>query len=471
MKTMKYVLLGVAFAAIGTPVMAQDNKAVIDEISKVIKSNPADVADQVKAVYKKNKKNAEVLVGIGRAYLEVKDTANAVIYADYGMKMKYGPAYMLRGDIYVLGENGNDAAVMYEQAIYFDPKNPEPYYKYASVYRKVSPAGAVAKLEELRAQRPDVAVDALAGRIYYQSNDFDQAIASFKKADFDKMELRDVRSFAMAYYLTQKYSESLDIAKKALSKEPRDAGFNRLAFFSNTDLKNYDEALQYADALFHRSDSVKFSYYDYTYYGNALNGAKKYDEAIAAFQQALAQEFDSKDKRAGVIKTLSEAYSSQDKYAEAIKYYQEYLQEYSTPTATDYAGLPQLYYYQASKQTGDEMIASLGQADTLYAQLAEKYPDAVEYATFWRARVNNAKDNDQQNGYAKPFYEKLIELYSSRTELGKADISRLKESYLYLISYEARVANNFDAAKEHAVKLLEIDPENAVAKQVIEAAK
>ena len=68
---------------------------------------------------------------------------------------------------------------------------------------------------------------------------------------------------------------------------------------------------------------------------------------------------------------------------------------------------------------------------------------------------------------AKPYYEKLIELYSSRTELNNSDKSRLKESYLYLISYYARVADDMTKAKECATKLAEIDPENAVAKQVL----
>ena len=160
--------------------------------------------------------------------------------------------------------------------------------------------------------------------------------------------------------------------------------------------------------------------------------------------------------------------ASQDKYDEAIKYYEEYLATYSTPTATDYAGLPQLYFFKSNNETGDAQKASLKKADELYAQLGEKYADAAEYATFWRARVNNAMDDEQKNALAKPYYEKLIELYSTRTELNNSDKSRLKESYLYLISYYARVANDMAKAKECAVKLLEVDPENAVAKQVME---
>ena len=471
MKQLKYVLVGALMLGINAPVMAQeDNKTVIESITKVIKSNSSDAEEQVKAVFKKNKKNPEVLVGIARAYFEQKDTAKARVYADFAnkaAKYKCAQAYVLLGDISAMGEDGGTAAQHYQQAISFDPKNPEPYYKYANVYRKVSPTVAVMKLDELRKQRPDVAVDALAGRIYYMSNEFDKAITSYKKADISKMEERDITEYAMALYFKQRNQESLEVVQYGLKKKQRDAAFNRLAFFNSTDLKNYDQALLYADALFNKSDSAKFSYFDYTYYGNALNGAKKYDEAIDMFKKALEQEFDSKDKKAGVIKTLSDAYSSQEKYEDAIKYYEEYLNTYSTPTATDYAGLPQLYYYKASKEQGDAMKASLKKSDELYGQLAEKYQDAIEYATFWRARVNNAMDNEQKEALAKPYYEKLIEVYSTRTELNNSDKARLKESYLYLISYYARVVDDMTKAKECATKLLEIDPENETAKVVL----
>ncbi|MDY3847250.1 MAG: tetratricopeptide repeat protein [Prevotella sp.] len=473
MKTIKYVMMGALMLGISAPVFAQtgDPKADTETITKMIKGKSGDVAEMSKKYAKKYKKNTEVLLAMSKAYYEVKDTANARIMAENALKAdkKCAKAFIMLGDIQALSDDGGGAAGQYQQAIYFDPKDPEAYYKYANVYKKVSPSEAVAKLEELRTHRPDIAVDALAGRIYYTSNKFGNAIDCYSKAwaEKDKMEERDIRDFAMAYYLTGKAANALEVAKFGLTKAPRDAAFNRLAFFTSSDTKQYEQALQYADALFNKSDSAKFSYFDYTYYGNTLKAMKRYDEAIASFEKALAQEFDSKDKKAGVIKALSDTYSEVENYPEAIKYYEQYLSEYSTPTATDHAGLPQLYYYQASKQTGDEMIASLKKSDELYGQLAEKYADAVEYATFWRARVNNAMDNDQKNGLAKPYYEKLIELYSSRTELNNSDKSRLKEAYLYLISYEARIADDMNAAKAHAEKLIQLDPENAVAKQVL----
>ena len=184
MKTIKYLVMGVVLAGFSTTALAQDGtKADIDAVKKIISSKPANLDDQMKAFDKKNKKNAENLTAFGRAFYEVKDTANAEKYADMALKANksYAPAYILKGDLAAMAEDGGAAAAFYDQAIYFDPKNPEAYRKYASVYRKISPQGAISKLNDLRAQLPDYPVDAIIGHINYISNNFDEAIASYDK--------------------------------------------------------------------------------------------------------------------------------------------------------------------------------------------------------------------------------------------------------------------------------------------------
>ena len=69
MKTFKYFVLGVVLAGFSTTAMAQDGtKADVDAVKKIISSKPADLDDQMKAFFKKNKKNAENLVAFGRAF-------------------------------------------------------------------------------------------------------------------------------------------------------------------------------------------------------------------------------------------------------------------------------------------------------------------------------------------------------------------------------------------------------------------
>lgn len=457
-----------------TPAVAQeDSKATIDAITKVIKSNPADLADQVKDVYKKNKKNAEVLVGIAKAYYDVKDTANARVYCEYALKAdkKYAPTYVLLGDMAAYNNDGGGAAQQYEMAIYFAPKDPEAYYKYASVYRKVSPSGAVAKLEELRAQRPDIAVDAMAGRIYYLSNELDQAVNSFGKAwaaDKSKLEDRDITEYGTSLYFLQKYQQSLDVVKYGLTKDPRNAVYNRLALFNCTELKDYDNALSYADALFNKSDSLKESYFDYTYCGNAYSGKKEYTKAIEMYQKALTLDIDNKDKRAGVVKQLSDAYKQMDDYDNAIKYYNEYLSEVSKASASDKAGLASLYEYKANEEKDPATKISLfKKAEEVYVQLEQQYPDAAEYATFKRARVNLYMDPESKEGLAKPYYEKLISLIEPRAEKDNSDKARLIESYRYLGSYYFVTKNSKAEADVYWNKILEIDPENEIAKKAL----
>ena len=474
MKAIKYLFIAALTAGFSTAAMAQEatgTKADVDAVKKIISSKPADLDKQMKSFYKANKKNAEILVAFGHEFLAVKDTANAKTYANYALaasKHKCAPAFLLLGDIEAIGDNGGQAAAMYEQAIYVDPKNPDAYYKYANVYRKISPAGAVAKLNELRQQRPDVAVDALAGRIYYMSNEFDKALEAYNKADKNQMEERDLSDYAMSAFFKQQYEKALEVAKFGLSKNPRHAAFNRLAFFNSTELKKFDDALMYADALFNKSDSAKFSYYDYTYYGNALIGAKQPQKAIEMYELALKQEdMDNKAKRAGVVKQLSDAYRDMEDFPNAIKHYKDYLASMEKPTANDLAALAGLHMQHGAILNADAQTEAFKMADETYADLAQKYENAVEYATFMRARVNGQMDPDQSKGLAKPFYEKLVELIGPKTDLDNTERARLIESYRYLISYYFVQKDDKVTGKQYAEKLLSIDPENEIAKQVL----
>lgn len=458
----------------GTQAQAQDGTANdVAAVKQLISNKPADYDKQLKNFYKKNKKNTENLVAFSKAFYAAKDTANARNFAEYALaasKNKSAEAFIILGDIKALADDGGAAAGYYTQATYADPKNADAYFKYANVYRKISPAEAISKLEELRVQRPDVAVDALAGRIYYMANDFDNALKYYGKADMSKMEDRDLSDYAMAAFFKQKNQKSLEVAQYGLTRKPRNAAFNRLAFFNSTDLKQYDQALKYADALFNQSDSAKFSYFDYTYYGNAYNGAKQSEKAIEMYKKALEQEdMNNKDKRAGVIKQLSEAYSAMEDYDNAIKHHKEYLANLDKPSANDLAKLGQLYTNKASQLTGEEMKAALNDADKAYQDLENTYEDALEYATFMRARVKSYQDPDQKLGLAMPSYEKLQSIIEPKANKDRTDNARLIEAYRYMISYYFVVKDNKAKATEYANKLIQIDPNNEIAKQVLDA--
>ena len=470
MKMKKYLFIGIALMGFSAFATAQDGtKADIEAVKQIVSSKPADMDKQLTNYLKKNKKNAELLVGMGQACYELKDTTHARGFADNALKANksYAPAYILLGDIAALCEDGGAAAGFYEQAIYFDPKNPDAYRKYASVYRKISPAGAIAKLNDLRAQLPDYPVDAIIGHIQYISNNFDEAIEAYDKVPAAKLEKMDIIESAFSAYLTQKYDKGIEMAELGLSKEPRNSTLNRLAMFCNTEKGNFDKALEYADKLFNKSDSANISYMDYVYYGNALNGLKRHDEAIAMFQKALDQEFDNKDKRAGVIQTLANAYKGIEDYPNAIKYYEQYLNEVTKASAADYHSFAQLHVQQANTLEGDAKNDTFKKADGIYENMQSKYADIDDFIAFQRARIGMYMDPESKLELAKPHYEKLVELIEAKEEKEKTDTTRLIEGYRYLINYYLNIKDDTATAKKIAQKLQNIDPENEIAKMVL----
>ena len=98
--------------------------------------------------------------------------------------------------------------------------------------------------------------------------------------------------------------------------------------------------------------------------------------------------------------------------------------------------------------------------------MAEKFPSAADFATYQRAHIGFALDPETKTGAAKPHYEKLIEIIKGHTEKGNRDDERLIEAYRYL-GYYYMLKNDNATAKGYWEKVLELDPENTVAKQAL----
>lgn len=472
MKTIKYLFLGAMLMGISTPVLAQDGTAAdVDAVKKIIKSKPADLDKQLKPFYSKNKKNAANLVAFGRAFYEEKDTANARVYANYALKAdkKFGAAYVLLGDVAALGEDGGGAASFYDQAIYFDPKNPDAYKKYAAVYRKIDPAGAVQKLEDLRVHRPDFPVDALIGHINYQSLRYSSAIEAYSKVPVAQMDRTGFIEYAMSNYHARQYDKSLSIVKDGLKKEPMNATLNRIAMMSANELKQFEEALRYADILFNKvdKDSVTLSDIDYQNWGKALDGNQQFEEAIAKYNQALALPELEAGMKPTLFKAISDSYKGLKNYPSAIEYYKKYLEENVEADATDYAGLGILNNSYARTLEGEAKDSVLAQTDQVYAQLIEKFADAEEYALWQRGRINAQRDTDMSQALANPHFTRLAELITAHETLDETDKNRLFDAYAYLMRYNNKMKNN-EAALDYAKKLLEIRPDDADIQNAVE---
>ena len=106
-------------------------------------------------------------------------------------------------------------------------------------------------------------------------------------------------------------------------------------------------------------------------------------------------------------------------------------------------------------------------ADKVYADMAEKMPNNVDFATYQRAHLMHQINPDVKVGKAKPFYEKYAQLMEAKAEREASENTTLAEAYNYLAVYYLQ--NDKTAqAKEYARKLQGIQPDNETAKAILE---
>ena len=452
----------------------QDATSAVEQATQIIKSQAADKDrdKQVTAVFKTVKKDAKAVAGIGRAYLDAKDFDNADKYADLAIKANKNCAagYVLKGDICVMKDDGGAASGWFENAITLDPQDPEGYRRYAQINAKADPEGSIEKLEKLRTIDPSYPVDLVAAEIMSKTNNTDRAIEYYSKASLNQMENYQLAEYSMLLFLKQKYDESLKVSSFGNNKFPRYGSLNRLTLFNNVNLEKYEDAIKYGDRLFNASDDVKYSALDYINYGTALQKLKKNDEAIAMFEKVANNRTFEMTQRVSVYKNLSDVYKSMSDYPKALEYYEKYVKGQPQMTANIKNGLAQLYRTMAVDEntTPEQKQELVAKADKVFEEIAKEFPTFEQSVTAQRAKLPFILDPEDKAGAAKPHYDKLIEIINGLDSKDASDTKQLKEALSYNIVYFVKVNEDIAKAKEYAAKLLEIDPENPMAKQVSE---
>lgn len=474
MKNFKYILVG-AMIALSAPSFAQgDANDITTQVVNIVK-NTADPKAKVKAVdalAKPYKKDAKMLAKIGRACMNAQDYETAMKYADLAIKANKNCAdgYVLKGDIFVLQDNGGEASSWYEQAIYFDPNDPNGYRRYAVTNSKTSPTAAKEKLEELRVKCPDYPVDIVAAEMMMNIGKTDEAIEYYKKADRSKMKEEQLVDFAIALLSKQDLQGCLDIASYGHNKAPRYGAFNRLMLYTQTDLKKFDEATAAGDLLFNNSDDVDFKPLDYAYYARALEGAKQYDKAVEQYEKYQALEGISEDEKNQLFKSISDCYIKASQYDKAYDYLKKYEAAVGSSNAVDMM-FANVYakQMQDDNSTAEQKAAAYQKVDAIYAKIAEQTPDNAIYITNERAKLAFQTGADQMEGLknAGPHYVTLASLIEAKAEKSTAEVKVLKTTYNYLIAYYAQVKDDMAGAKAVAEKLIVIEPDNSNAKIVL----
>lgn len=458
-----------AFQCIFSQSIDQNVKAQIDNAATMIKTNPDGATAAFNGILKgKNKKNPAILVEIGKTYFNAGDLVNARMFVQKAKDVdnKNASVYLLSGDIYLKQADASNASSEYSQAIYFDENCTDAYLRYAEVYKGVNPQLSIDMLEKLKLKRPDDnRINKLMGDIYYSMGKYRQAIDLYntymQTANPDE---HDYTRYGTLLYLDKDYQKSQDVIKKGLAVYPKNHVLNRLSMYNYEEMKKYDEGLEASKNFFVNSNDSDYVYLDYVYYGRLLSNLKRYDDAIAGYNKAIALD----NTHPEIYKEISDAYEKKHEYDKAITAYEKFLDASSKrDDASELFLFGRLVYSAASDSTyKDKQEAYLNNADQVFAKVAEKAPESY-LGNFWRARVNSMKDPETTNGLAKPYYEAALSTLLANSATSKSQIIEC-ESYL---GYYYYVKGDNEQSKVYWNKILELDPENATALKALKGIK
>ena len=465
MKAIKYLVAGLLIMGLSTPAMAQEvnYKDMLKPIETTLKSGAStskDFEKELKEYQKVFKKDPKALVALGNILAMNKqyDQANLVADAVIAKFKNYGDAYILKGDIYAMQDNGGEAATWYGQCMTMDPKNPQGYISYSNVYRKIDPAASAEALNKLREINPDYPIEAEAGHNFFSAGNYEKAYEYFSKAKPSTLEEYIYYEYAFTAYILDKKEESLNLCASGIQKFPKDAAMQVLGMRSAVDLKKYDIALQYANIVMN-TDSIKKNASIVSYYGLALAGNKQYDEAIAQYQKALEMKADDPKP----LQYISEAYKEKGEEDKALEYSQQYMDKNENAAPTDFMKLAEIYVNKAKKDPSKK-VENIEKAISVYAKLADKYPTLKAFA---KLQEGNTAFQNELDDKAIPAYQEVIAELEAK-QCDNDELSYLKQAYQYMGFIYNYDKQDFELAKPYWEKLLKLDPENKYAKDAIE---
>lgn len=468
MKAIKYLIAGALFAAVSTTAFAQEvsRDAQLEAIRNEIKANPNDpnaAKDLVKAYTKEYKKDADALVLLGNVYFGAKQYTKALEYADMALarNKNCGNAFILKGDVAAVSQDdGGEAAGWYQQAMTIDPKNPEGYMRYANVYRKRSPEESERALNELRKNIPDFPVEAEAAHTFYGTGNYEKAFEHFAKADKSKINEDQLAEYALTAMYIDKKDEALELAKYGITKFPENVSFIRLALINAIGTDKHADAVAYAEDLIKREGDKNAG--DITYYGQALAGVKKYDEAIAQYQKALQLD----DKNLKPLEYISEAYFGKGETDKALQYANEYLEKDDNARISDYDKLANIYM-SLVKDSVDRQ-ANFNKAMAVYDKVVTKFPQRATWAHSQKATA--AFIAEMEDEYPQ-LYKVVIDELENKSDRTAAETQYLASAYRSMGYHFWASKNDLNAALPYFEKLVKFSPDNSLATKFFEAKK
>jgi len=440
----------------------------------LMKENITSANDLFKKAIGFAKKDPAIHTAVAEAYIGVKqyEKAEEVLEKARSIKKNFSGIYVAEGDMLMSQGKTGEACARYENAILFDAKDKVAYLKLARVYKTINPDLALENLNRLLTIDPEyIPAFAELGDTYYQKNNYNKAIEAYNKfIEIPGISIQQQINYAFLLYYTKDYTKSLAEVNAALAKDPKNLVMRRLQIYNNYELEAYSLGLEVAENFIKTVPENDLIVLDYVYYGRLLEKNNATKKAIEAFNKAISKDKDG--KQTDIYKDLAIAYEKDEDFNNSIIFYKKFIETDKNATLLDIYNFGRTCYNAGNQKNETQSVADsltrrnyLLLADSIFTQVIERSPDSY-LGYIWRAHTNASLDPEVTLGLAKPFYEQAANKLEAVAE-GASRNRNLIDCYRYL-GYYYYLQKDYCTCKGYFQKILALDPENAVAKQLLD---
>lgn len=501
-----------------------DVEAAILGIEKIVSHTLVEVEPIVQQICEsqQTKKSVcpRIYVGAANAFWlksGVSDTTYALKYIDKAIELDphYGPAYMLKGDIYKWADDTTEAVNYYKKAMEMAPHDFRTYRKYvnfigsgwdkiATQVMKSQDEEVITEVRKRRAEmeavyktakdaNPTFPYELECARLYDKygltTNEWQKGIQLYEEAQKDSLEAYDYISqirmvsafvdnadgkkkldcythimnicdsglvrYPTDYYILTNGSDWANKAYDFVKKQQGDAVYEYKKLFAS-------RALEYSETLIASKDTA-ITDLDYLNYGKALINNNKLNQGIDVLKELLKSPTIQDDQVAFAMGVISNTYKDMGEYDKAETAYQEYINTLESNGKLQYFHLQnyaKMYQDKAEECVGMEQVAAYKKAFDIYGQAAERFPDYADYGYYNQVDLSRFIDLDQKAGVG---LQPALQLYNSVSANAAMQLFATR----YLVGYYYNVKNSKELARKYFMRWHELDPDNETVKRNI----
>jgi tetratricopeptide (TPR) repeat protein len=389
------------------------------------------------------------------------DYDKAISYTQLAQKQdpQYPDALLARGDAQAKKDvvNKSEAIKSYNEAAALDPKSCKANLRIGMVYLNAdNPDAAIEAFDKAIATEPNFAPGwRNKGEALYRKGQFEKGAECYRRY----LELNDDPYWRYRYvallYLNKQYQNAVSETERIWQKDTSILVLYRLMGFSQYELATYDPALMNINKFLVRATergTPKILYKDYETRGRIYQKLNKDSLALLDFEKAYQMDTSRKE----LFGDIAATYLKSKRYDLAVVWYEKKIRSSNTSNINDQNAYARSLYF----------VKNYAKADSIYNVMMVSSPKtATTY--YWRGRCYSAQLEDKtQQVKARPFYEQFVALAIADKVKNKKD---LITACGWLGGYYAE-QKNYACAKAFYQLILELDPENANAKSVLEQA-